>query len=159
MICIRASCKGAESSAKGHTIDPFAWHMNTGDAVALISHCEKEDALKKHDEEYYITFLEHCLSLQITYPVHHEAFEEVAFFFCSKEEHAQIDLMHTEAVECARKTAEAKAEVAAQKLSLRQQKKDTVVAASKAKKAEALQLCEEKAAAKAETKVADAEQK
>ncbi len=67
--------------------------------------------------------------------------------------------MCTEAVECARKRAEAKAEVAAWKLSLRQQKKDTVVAASKAKKAKALQLREEKAAAKAETKVADAEQK
>ena len=148
-----------KSSAKGHTVDPFVQNMNTGEVVALIAHHEEEDALKKHDEEYYITFLEHCLSLQITYPVHHEAFEEVALFFCSKEEHSQIDLMCTEAVECARKRAEAKAEVAAWKLSLRQQKKDTVVAASKAKKAKALQLREEKAAAKAETKVADAEQK
>ena len=148
-----------KSSAKGCTIDPFAQHMNTGEVVALIAHHEEEDALKKHDEEYYITFLEHCLSLQITYPVHHEAFEEVAFFFHSKEEHAQIDLMHTEAVEHARKTAKAKAEVAAQKFSLRQQKKDTVVAASKAKKAKALRLHGEKVAAKAETKVADAEWK
>ncbi len=94
--------------------------MNTAEVVALIAHHDEEAAQKCRNEEYYITFLEHCLSLRITYPVHHAAFEEVAFFFHSKEEHAQIDLMHTEAVEHARKTAKAKAEVAAQRLSLRQ---------------------------------------
>ena len=110
--------------------------MNTVEAVALIAHQDEEEAQKQCDEEYYATFLEHHLFLQITYPVHHEAFEEVAFFFHSKEEHVQIDMRQAEVVEHARKVAEAKAKVVAQKLSLRQQKKDVVEAASKAKKAE-----------------------
>ena len=112
--------------------------MNTAEAVALIAHHDEEAAQKCHNEEYYITFLEHCLSLQITYPVHHAAFEEAAFFFHSKEEHAWIDSLHAEMMDRAQKTAKVKAEVAAQKPCIRQQKKDMVMAASKAKKAEAL---------------------
>ena len=112
--------------------------MNTAEVVALIAHHDEEAAQKCRNEEYYITFLEHCLSLRITYPVHHAAFEEVAFFFHSKEEHAWIDSLHAEMMECVQKTAEVKAEVAAQKYCIRQQKKDVVAAVSKAKKAEAL---------------------
>src|SRR5258708_16982097 len=110
--------------------------MNTAEVVALIAHHDEEAAQKCRNEEYYITFLEHCLSLQITYPVHHTAFEEVAFFFHSKEEHAQIDSLHAEMMECVRKTAKVKAEVAAPKYCIRQHKKDVVAPDSQAKNPE-----------------------